>query len=165
MQKPTTRESSSGSIHDTTGYIKPSLQDMLLTDITAEEYISNLSNAINSKNANGIYQLMPLEQLPYKVQNELSTISKPAMPKGDQLIELYLDYSRQRDCSTISTLFNYCVNARVILKEEMVLFIRNLSSHMLHLCIKSDNEKNSTVARKQFQQDFSQLFTKLMRLR
>jgi hypothetical protein len=34
---PTTSESSIFSIHDPPGYIKPSLQDMLLTDITADE--------------------------------------------------------------------------------------------------------------------------------
>jgi hypothetical protein len=34
---PTTSESSTYSIHDPPGYIKPSLQDMLLTDITSEE--------------------------------------------------------------------------------------------------------------------------------
>jgi hypothetical protein len=33
---PTTSESSTYSIHDPPGYIEPSLQDMLLTDITAE---------------------------------------------------------------------------------------------------------------------------------
>ncbi|EGF78542.1 hypothetical protein BATDEDRAFT_90695 [Batrachochytrium dendrobatidis JAM81] len=36
---PTTSESSTCSIHDPPGYIKPSLQDMLLTDITAEELL------------------------------------------------------------------------------------------------------------------------------
>jgi len=36
---PTTSESSTYSIHDPPGYIKPSLQDMLLTDITAEELL------------------------------------------------------------------------------------------------------------------------------
>ena len=36
---PTTSESSIYSIHDPPGYIKPSLQDMLLTDITAEELL------------------------------------------------------------------------------------------------------------------------------
>jgi hypothetical protein len=34
-----TSESSTYSIHDPPGYIKPSLQDMLLTDITAEELL------------------------------------------------------------------------------------------------------------------------------
>jgi hypothetical protein len=38
-QSPTTSESSTGSIHDPPGYIKPSLQDMLLTDINAEELL------------------------------------------------------------------------------------------------------------------------------
>jgi hypothetical protein len=38
-QSPTTSESSTGSIHDPPGYIKPSLQDMLFTDITAEELL------------------------------------------------------------------------------------------------------------------------------
>jgi hypothetical protein len=37
---PTTSESSTYSIHDPPGYIKPSLQDMLLTDITAEELLT-----------------------------------------------------------------------------------------------------------------------------
>ncbi len=36
---PTTRKSSTYSIHDPPGYIKPSLQDMLLTDITAKELL------------------------------------------------------------------------------------------------------------------------------
>ena len=36
---PTTSESSTYSIHDPPGYIKPSLQDMLLTDIDAEELL------------------------------------------------------------------------------------------------------------------------------
>jgi hypothetical protein len=36
---PVTSESSSGSIHDPPGYIKPSLQDLLLTDITADELL------------------------------------------------------------------------------------------------------------------------------
>jgi hypothetical protein len=36
---PTTSESSTYSIHDPPGYINPSLQDMLLTDITAEELL------------------------------------------------------------------------------------------------------------------------------
>ena len=35
-----TSESSTYSIHDPPGYIKPSLQDMLLTDITAEELLT-----------------------------------------------------------------------------------------------------------------------------
>jgi hypothetical protein len=39
-QSPTTSESRTYSIHDPPGYIKPSLQDMLLTDITAEELLS-----------------------------------------------------------------------------------------------------------------------------
>jgi hypothetical protein len=38
-QSPISSESSTGSIHDPPGYIKPSLQDMLLTDITAEELL------------------------------------------------------------------------------------------------------------------------------
>jgi hypothetical protein len=37
---PTTIESSTYSIHDPPGYIKPSLQDILLTDITAEELLT-----------------------------------------------------------------------------------------------------------------------------
>jgi len=37
---PTTSESSTYSIHDPPGYIEPSLQDMLLTDITAEKLLS-----------------------------------------------------------------------------------------------------------------------------
>jgi hypothetical protein len=37
---PTTSESSTYLIHDPPGYIKPSLQDMLLTDITAEELLT-----------------------------------------------------------------------------------------------------------------------------
>ena len=37
---PTTCESSTYSIHDPPGYIKPSLQDLLLTDITAEELLT-----------------------------------------------------------------------------------------------------------------------------
>ncbi len=37
---PTTSESSTYSIHDPPGYIKPSLQDMLFTDITAEKLLS-----------------------------------------------------------------------------------------------------------------------------
>ncbi|KAI3654684.1 hypothetical protein MP228_000064 [Amoeboaphelidium protococcarum] len=36
---PTRSESRTYSIHDPPGYIKPSLQDMLLTDITAEELL------------------------------------------------------------------------------------------------------------------------------
>jgi len=36
---PTTSESSTYSIHDPPGYIKPSLQDMLLTDISADELL------------------------------------------------------------------------------------------------------------------------------
>ena len=36
---PTTSESRTYSIHDPPGYIKPSLQDMLLTDIDAEELL------------------------------------------------------------------------------------------------------------------------------
>jgi hypothetical protein len=36
---PTASESSTYSIHDPPGYIKPSLQDILLTDITAEELL------------------------------------------------------------------------------------------------------------------------------
>ena len=36
---PATRKSSTYSIHDPPGYIEPSLQDMLLTDITAEELL------------------------------------------------------------------------------------------------------------------------------
>ena len=36
---PSTSESSTYSIHDPPGYIKPSLQDILLTDITAEELL------------------------------------------------------------------------------------------------------------------------------
>lgn len=130
-------------------------------------HVLKLSNAINTRNAYEIYQLMPLDLLPSPIEAELFTISKQDLAKflgvTDALVELYLDYSRKRDCSSISTLFNYCVNSRVILKEEMVLFIRNLSSRMLNLCIKTDKDNNSTAARKQFQQDFSQLFTKLMR--
>ncbi len=38
-QSSTSSESSTGSIHDPPGYIKPSLQDMLLTDITADELL------------------------------------------------------------------------------------------------------------------------------
>jgi hypothetical protein len=37
---PTTSESNTYSIHDPPGYIEPSLQDMLLTDITAEKLLS-----------------------------------------------------------------------------------------------------------------------------
>jgi hypothetical protein len=37
---PTTSKSSTYSIHDPPGYIKPSLQDLHLTDITAEELLS-----------------------------------------------------------------------------------------------------------------------------
>jgi hypothetical protein len=37
---PTATESSTCSIHDPPGYIKPSLQDMLLTDITAVELLA-----------------------------------------------------------------------------------------------------------------------------
>ena len=36
---PTTNESSTYSIHDPAGYIKPSLQAMILTDISAEELL------------------------------------------------------------------------------------------------------------------------------
>lgn len=36
---PTTSESSTYSIHDPPGYIKPSLQDIVLTDITAAELL------------------------------------------------------------------------------------------------------------------------------
>ena len=39
MENFTTSESSTFSIHDPPGFIKPSLQDMLLTDITAEELL------------------------------------------------------------------------------------------------------------------------------
>jgi hypothetical protein len=37
---PTTSGSSTYSIHDPPGYIKPSLQEMLFTDITAEELLT-----------------------------------------------------------------------------------------------------------------------------
>ena len=64
-QSPTTSESSTGSIHDPPGYIKPSLQDMLLTDITAEqllvvaerlevEYLSSAANFPGSFPASGV---------------------------------------------------------------------------------------------------------------
>ncbi len=39
MKKRLEEQSCTGSIHDPPGYIKPSLQDMLLTDITAEELL------------------------------------------------------------------------------------------------------------------------------
>jgi hypothetical protein len=129
---PTTSESSTYSIHDPPGYIKPSLQDMLLTDITAEELLIVAERL-------GVEYLGPAPTFPvsFPVDGEIYGPNKRLM--------VNLACRRRRtNTSAINVIFliNTGSPASYLSAKAMEALIGNTESHLpqqLPVMIHSDN--------------------------
>jgi hypothetical protein len=118
---PTTSESSTYSIHDPPGYIKPSSQDMLLTDITAEELL-NVAERL------GVDYLGPAPTCPvsFPVEGEIYGPNKRLM------VNLACRRRRTNTSSFINVIFLIDTGSPVsyLSAKAMEALIGNTESHL-----------------------------------
>ncbi len=117
---PTTRESSTYSIHDPPGYIEPSLQDLLFTDITAERLLS-VARLL------GVDYLSPAATFPgfFPVDGE---IYRP----NNRLMMSLVCRRRGRDTQAINVIFLIDTGSPVsyLSEKTMEALIGNPASHL-----------------------------------